>query len=273
MLPSRSMIALSTTSPCTRATLASGGYAGSIFRISIPLVTPCETRIRCGMTGCSLGTTFKLEVALTIPPITPPNCPPGIPPGTPPTTPPPPIGGGASSSLIICTFCGIFEGVRSPPLESNSLSICFMIRLAACAGGGGGGGGGGATRKVNNCDFGSSCVKYSGRRIRTPITRHCKVNENSVVQVCLPFCPSYPSRQSENKGRTGASVINRRCISSADAACSRISGLLVASRSPASSMAFMAAPFARPLRNAHHHGEASLDLLHPDHPAASEQCT
>src|SRR5271166_3530393 len=126
-----------------------------------------------------------------MPPITPPSCPPGMPPGTPPTTPPPPgIGGGASSSLIICTFCGILVGVRSWPPESKSLSICFMILAACCAGGGGGGGGGGAIKKVSNCDLGSSWVKYNGNRRRTPINKHCKKNDARVAKVCRPFCPS-----------------------------------------------------------------------------------
>ena len=57
--------------------------------------------------------------------MTPPMEPPGTPPGTPPTTPADAMaGGGASSSLIICTFLGILVGVRSSPL-TISVWICF----------------------------------------------------------------------------------------------------------------------------------------------------
>src|SRR5579862_1165558 len=124
-----------------------------------------------------------------MPPITPPSCPPGIPPGTPPTTPPVEgIGGGASSSLIICTFCGIRVGVRSAPLESRSLWICYMILATCCsAAGGGGGGGGGATRKVSSCDLGSCSVKYSGNNSRIPSMKHCNKNERRVAHVCCFF--------------------------------------------------------------------------------------
>src|ERR1700751_5373601 len=126
-----------------------------------------------------------------IPPITPPIWPPGIPPGTPPTTPPVDIsGGGASSSLIIWTFCGIFVGVRSWPL-TRSLWICFTILTGAAAGGGGGGGGGGgATRTVISCCLGSASVKTSGIKTSTPINSSCKMNE--IVVVAPRFVLSLP---------------------------------------------------------------------------------
>src|SRR5215469_4666674 len=157
-----------------RAWRASGGYDGWTFLISNPCETPNDTRTRWGV--ATLGTATGVE--LMIPPITPPIWPPGTPPGTPPTTPPADMsGGGASSSLIICTFSGILVGVRSWPLM-RSLCTCLITRTGAAAGGGGGGGGGGATRNVINCVFGSASVKINGIRTRTPTKTTCRTNES-----------------------------------------------------------------------------------------------
>src|ERR1051326_3641696 len=140
--------------------------------------------MRCGITGWNLGTAAELA-ALTMPPMTPPNCPPGIPPGTPPTTPPVAIiGGGASSSLIISTFCGILVGVRSWPVLSMSVSICLTTFTGcAAAGGGGGGGGGGATRKVSNWALGSSSVNSRGTISIKPTATQLKINDSVVANV------------------------------------------------------------------------------------------
>src|SRR5260370_38137841 len=128
-----------------RAALAHGGYLGCTFRIKRPVATPGDTRTRWGV--ATFGTATLLE--LRILPMTPPAEPPGMPPGTPPGTPPLPRSGGASSSLIICTFCGILVGVRSCQLMT---SLWIFTTLTAAAGGGaGGGGGGGATREVISC--------------------------------------------------------------------------------------------------------------------------
>src|SRR5215469_11581921 len=181
-----------------RAWRASGGYDGWTFLISNPCETPSDTRTRCGV--ATLGTATGVE--LIIPPITPPIWPPGTPPGTPPTTPPVDIsGGGASSSLIIWTFCGIFVGVRSWPF-TRSLWICFTILTGAAAGGGGGGGGGGgATKKVISCCLGSASVKISGIRTRTPTNSACRTKETAVVAPRFVFSlPPDSIRLSSNIG-------------------------------------------------------------------------
>src|SRR5580704_1354642 len=181
-----------------RACLASGGYAGCTFLISNPCDTPSDTRTRCGV--ATLGTATGVE--LIIPPITPPIWPPGIPPGTPPTTPAPAIsGGGASSSLIIWTFCGILVGVRSWPF-TRSLWICLTtLTGVAAGGGGGGGGGGGATRKVMSCCFGSASVKISGNSTSTPTSSACTMNEIVVVAPRFVFSrPPDSIRLSSNIG-------------------------------------------------------------------------
>src|ERR671938_577727 len=123
----------------------------------MPVLTPEDTRTRCGVAifGATVG------VALSTLPITPPIDPPGTPPGTPPTTPVvAATGGGASSSLIICTFLGIFVGVRSSPF-TISVWICFTTLTGAAAGGGGGGGGGGATSMNIVVPLGKASVKIN----------------------------------------------------------------------------------------------------------------
>src|SRR5581483_4987154 len=105
----------------------------------------------------------------------------GTPPGTPPTTPPAAmLGGGASSSLIICTFSGIFVGVRSCPF-CNSLWTLTTLIGAAAGGGGGGGGGGGATRNVISCCFGRASVNKSGISTRIPMRTTWMRNDTVVV--------------------------------------------------------------------------------------------
>ena len=95
---------------------SSGGYVGGTLRTRSPDCTPEETRTRCGV--ATFGATVGVELRML--PITPPMDPPGTPPGTPPTTPVVAIaGGGASSSLIICTFFGILVGVRSSPFTMS----------------------------------------------------------------------------------------------------------------------------------------------------------
>ena len=61
MVPSLDMTALRTTSPWIRACRASGGYIGSTLWISIPAITPCETRIRFGTTGAKVGQGRKMR--------------------------------------------------------------------------------------------------------------------------------------------------------------------------------------------------------------------
>src|SRR5580692_56430 len=121
-----------------------------------------------------------------MPPMTPPICPPGIPPGTPPTTPADITGGGASSSLIIWTFSGIFVGV-SRWLLMILVCTCFTILTGAAAGGGGGGGGGGATRKVINCCLGRASVKMRGIRTMSPTRAISRMIANVVVRPRLVF--------------------------------------------------------------------------------------
>src|SRR6202047_3608104 len=114
-----------------------------------------------------------------MPPITPPICPPADP-GTPPTTPAIEVtGGGASSSLIICTFSGILVGVRSW-LLMILVCTCFTILTGAAAGGGGGGGGGGATKNVINCVLGRASVNSRGIRTNTPTRMASRTNERNV---------------------------------------------------------------------------------------------
>src|ERR1051326_6220878 len=142
------MLAWSTTAPDTRAALAICGYIGFTSCSRLPCATPWETRILVGVGVATLGT--ATGVLLMMPPITPPIWPPGTPPGTPPTTPATLVDGGASSSLMMATFCGILVGVRSSPLMMSLWTLTTLIGAAA-GGGGGGGGGGGATRKVISC--------------------------------------------------------------------------------------------------------------------------
>src|SRR5579883_1790274 len=165
-----------------RACRARGGYAGCTFLISKPCETPRDTRTRCGV--ATLGTATGVELMI------------------PPTTPPVDIsGGGASSSLIICTFCGILVGVRSWPLIRSLCTCLTTFTGAAAGGGGGGGGGGGATRKVINCCLGSASVKMSGSSTSTPTSAACKTNEIVVVLPRLVFSrPPDSIRLSSNIG-------------------------------------------------------------------------
>src|SRR5271170_7608985 len=123
-----------------RADCARRGYTGSILRVNNPLVTPWDTRMRLGAVGAdSFGTDERVDVELMMPPMTPPNWPPGIPPGTPPTTPAEDNAGGASSSRIICTFCGMRVGVRKRPSDKSLVTRCTTLAAASGAAGGGGG--------------------------------------------------------------------------------------------------------------------------------------
>src|SRR5215467_1706875 len=163
-----------------------------------PWVTPCETRTRCGV--AAFGTATGVE--LIMPPITPPICPPGTPPGTPPTTPPAAIvGGGVSSSLIICTFSGILVGVRSCPFMMSLCTVFTTLTGAAAGGGGGGGGGGGATKKVINCCLGRASVNRSGINTRIITRNICKMNDSIVVHPRFVFnLPPDSRRLSSNIG-------------------------------------------------------------------------
>src|SRR5256714_10626070 len=141
----------------------------------MPVLTPDDTRTRCGV--AIFGATVGVELRML--PITPPIEPPGTPPGTPPTTPAEAMaGGGASSSLIICTFFGILVGVRSSPL-TISVWICFTTLTGAAAGGGGGGGGGGATSMNIVVPLGKAFLEINGIRIMTPTIMTCNINESN----------------------------------------------------------------------------------------------
>src|SRR5258708_22092932 len=133
--------------------------------------------MRCGL---MVGTAVLVEM---IEPITPFIEPPGTPPGTPPTTPEV-IGGGASSSLIISTFLGIFVGVRSCTF---TMSVCTCLTMWTSAGGGGGGGGGGATSDIAAVKLGNASVNNNGIKTMNPIIPTCTRKENIVVAPLLVF--------------------------------------------------------------------------------------
>src|SRR4051812_35154345 len=138
-----------------------------------------------------------------MPPITPFIWPPGTPPGTPPTTPM--DGGGASSSLMISTFFGIFVGVRSCPF---TMSVCTTLTTrTAAGGGGGGGGGGGAASGIISWGGGRALGENKGNKTMDPMMTASKIKEKVVVLPRAVFSfPPDSIRLSSNIGFLPAQV-------------------------------------------------------------------
>src|ERR1700730_14058414 len=117
---------------------------------------PVASTFFAGGGGGGGATAFGTEPMM--PPSTPPGVPPATPPGMPPTTPTAPVeGGGSSSYLMVATSLGTDFGALSlPPATGRGPTFTIVTGTAEAGGGGGGGGGGGATRKLLNCDLGST---------------------------------------------------------------------------------------------------------------------